>query len=429
MKEYSFRITEAQLHNLGSLMAAKAIGEMLVCECGGGQAMFSDDCERISWSFKTVLSEVDAASIGSYDFKGNLKYCIVSQDMHELIKVAFPHEGILWCWLADGEIRVYSFHAGLQLVDVSLVIGHALRYSFGNRGVHMLDGQKYERTAQAFGAGTVGFLSNLTVGVVGASGTGSIVAEQLYRLGVKRLVLIDDDYVEERNLGRILNSTIEDARKQINKTEMLKRAYDRIGMGTETIAVPTVVAAPDAIRKLSQCDVIFGCLDSADGRMYTNRLCTFYTIPYIDMGVKLKSDNGVISEISGAVRYIIPGEASLYSIGAYTNEQVESEALRRDDPVAYRERLKEKYIEGAQEGSPAVICVNMQIASLAVLELLNRIHEYRDTPNSDVEVLNINLLEPAFPQPEAPGKRDMSLRKYLGKGDCKPLLDMPSIGV
>lgn len=429
MRELSFRITEAQLHNLGSLLAAKATGKVLVCECGGGQAMFSTDCERISWSFKAVLSEVDATSIGNYDFKSNLKYCIVSSDMHELRKAAFSNEGILWCCLTDGGIQVFSFRTDLQLVDVSLVIGHALRYSFGNKGTHVLDGQKYERTAQAFGAGTVEFLSNLTVGIVGASGTGSIVAEQLYRLGVKRLVLVDDDYVEERNLGRILNSTIEDARNQINKTEMLKRAYDRIGLGTETIAVPTVVAAPDAIRKLSQCDVIFGCLDSADGRMYTNRLCTFYSIPYIDMGVKLKSDNGDISEISGAVRYVVPGEASLHSIGAYTNEQVESEALRREDPVAYRERLKEKYIEGAQEGSPAVICVNMQIASLAVLELLNRIHEYRDTPNSDIEVLNINLLEPAFPQPEAPGKQDVGLSKYLGKGDCKPLLDMPSIGV
>ena len=429
MKEYSFRITEAQLHNLGSLLAAKAMGRVLVCECGGGRAMFSDDCERISWSFTAVLSEVDAAFLEDYDFKCNLKYCIVSSDMQTLRKAAFSNERILWCWLADGEIQVYTFRTDFQLVDVSLVIGHALHYSFGNRGAHMLDGQKYERTAQAFGAGTVEFLSNLTVGIVGVSGTGSIVAEQLYRLGVKRLVLVDDDYVEERNLGRILNSTVEDARNHINKTEMLKRAYDRIGMGTEIIAVPTVVANPDAIRKLSQCDAVFGCLDSADGRMYTNRLCTFYTIPYIDMGVKLKSDNGDISEISGAVRYIVPGEASLHSIGAYTNEQVESEALRRDDPVAYRERLNEKYIEGAQEGSPAVICVNMQIASLAVLELLNRIHEYRDTPNSDVEVLNINLLEPAFPQPEAPGKQDLGLRKYLGKGDCKPLLDMPSIGV
>lgn len=267
MKEYSFRITEAQLHNLGSLMAAKATGEMLVCECGGGQAVFSNDCERISWSFNTVLSDVNATSIGNYAFESNRKYCIVSSDMHELRKTAFSNEGILWCCLTDGEIQVYSFRTDLQLVDVSLVIGHALHYSFGNRGAHMLDGQKYERTAQAFGAGTVEFLSNLTVGIVGASGTGSIVAEQLYRLGVKRLVLVDDDYVEECNLGRILNSTVEDARNHINKTEMLKRAYDRIGMGTEIIAVPAVVATPDAIRKLSQCDVVFGCLDSADGRM------------------------------------------------------------------------------------------------------------------------------------------------------------------
>ena len=56
------------------------------------------------------------------------------------------------------------------------------------------------------------------------------MAEQLYRLGVKRLVLVDDDYVEERNLGRILNSTTTDAKNQTNKAVMLKRAYDQMGM-------------------------------------------------------------------------------------------------------------------------------------------------------------------------------------------------------
>ena len=214
-----------------------------------------------------------------------------------------------------------------------------------------------------------------------------------------------------------------------NKAVMLKSVYDKIGLGTEVIAVPTVIADPNTVRLLSQCDLIFGCLDSADGRMHLNRLCTFYTLPYIDLGVKLKSDYGAISEISGAVRYMIPGAASMLSVGAYTTEQVESEALRRGDPVAYRERLAEKYIQGAQESSPAVISVNMFVGSLAVLEFLNRIHEYRDTPNSDVEVLNVNLLEPAFPQPTAPSPEDQHLSKYLGKGDCAPLLDMPGIGV
>lgn len=429
MREFSFRITEEQLRNLGSRLAAKATGKMLVCECGCGYAVFSADCERESWSFRSILSDVDGNSVQAFGFEESVKYCIVSSNIEELRAIAFEQKSCLWCHLTDGKVRAYRFCSGLQPVDVSLVIGHELHYIFGNKDNPILEGQKYERTVQAFGSGTAEYLSQLTIGIVGASGTGSIVAEQLYRLGVKRLVLVDDDYVEERNLGRILNSTVADAQNQINKTEMLKRAYDKIGMGTEVIAVSTVIANPGAVRMLSQCDLIFGCLDSADGRMYTNRLCTFYTIPYIDMGVKLRSDNGVISEISGAVRYIIPGEASLLSIGAYTSEQVESEALRREDPEAYRERLNEKYIDGAQESSPAVICVNMQIASLAVLELLNRIHEYRDTPNSAVEVLNINLLEPAFPQPEAPGNRDTGLRRMLGKGDCTPLLGMPFIGV
>lgn len=71
----------------------------------------------------------------------------------------------------------------------------------------------------------------------------------------------------------------------------------------------------------------------------------------------------------------------------------------------------------------------MLAGSLAVLEFLNRIHEYRDISNSDVEVINVDLLEPAFLQPSAPGSTDQHLSKYLGKGDCAPLLDMPGIGV
>ena len=59
------------------------------------------------------------------------------------------------------------------------------------------------RHAQAFGTGTTALLRNLSVAIVGCSGTGSIVAEQLARLGAGRLVLVDPDRVEEKNLNRI----------------------------------------------------------------------------------------------------------------------------------------------------------------------------------------------------------------------------------
>ena len=50
-------------------------------------------------------------------------------------------------------------------------------------------------------------LQNLSVAVVGCSGTGSPVIEQLARLGVGRLLLVDPDVVKVKNLNRILNTT------------------------------------------------------------------------------------------------------------------------------------------------------------------------------------------------------------------------------
>lgn len=429
MKEYLFRLTQNQLSTLGGLLAAKAPNEVILCTCGSGQAVFTQNVIRESWLFRQSCGKVRENQVRRHTGDEDAKYCVFSNNEEQLGRVAYPSDTCLWGLVEEHRIRVFRYQDGLIPVDVTAVVGHTLYYTFGTPGLLHEKGQLHERTIQAFGKGTTKYLANLTVGIAGASGTGSIVAEQLYRLGIKRLVLVDDDYVEERNLGRILNSTSADAKNQINKAEMLKRAYNQIGMGTEVIAVPTVIGRPDTVRLLSQCDLIFGCLDSADGRMHLNRLCTFYTLPYIDVGVKLRSEEGTISEISGAIRYLIPGESSMLSIGAYTIEQVESEALRRVDPDAYRARLAEKYIQGAQEGSPAVISVNMCISSLAVLEFLNRIHEYRDIENSKVEVLNVNLLEPAFPEPAAPSGKDCGLSKYLGKGDCVPLLDMPGIGV
>ena len=53
-----------------------------------------------------------------------------------------------------------------------------------------------QRHAQLFGSGTTRRLRELAVAVVGCSGTGSPVIEQLARLGVGRLVLVDPDRVE-----------------------------------------------------------------------------------------------------------------------------------------------------------------------------------------------------------------------------------------
>jgi hypothetical protein len=92
--------------------------------------------------------------------------------------------------------------------------------------------------------------------------------------------------------------------------------------------------------------------------------------------------------------------------------------------VRYKQLVEEKYISGAfaDIGRPAVISVNMLIASLGVNELLARIHNYRDEPNSEYAVQTISLTHGAlYAEPE--GDPCKIFGRYVGRGDVAPLLD------
>ncbi|WP_299761397.1 ThiF family adenylyltransferase [uncultured Pontibacter sp.] len=238
------------------------------------------------------------------------------------------------------------------------------------------------RTAQAFGEGTYSKLRRLKVGVVGCSGTGSPTIEQLKRLGIGELVLIDPDEVEHKNLNRILNTTREDANLRRLKTEVLSSHIRETGLGTKVVAYPfNLYDSPEALQELITCDVIFGCVDSVDGRHLISQLTNFYLIPYFDQGVKLDADGkGGIDKISGTVHFIQPGSSSLLSRGQYTRQILFDECLRRQDPVEYSKRLKAGYVHNADVDRPAVISINMQISSMAINEFLNRLHSFKNEP-------------------------------------------------
>jgi len=284
-----------------------------------------------------------------------------------------------------------------------------------------------KRTQQVFGKGTIARLRTLSAAVIGCSGTGSLVVEQLSRLGIGRLVLVDPDLVEEKNLNRILNTGKEDAYLGKPKVFALASAIARMGLGQEVLPLPLNVITKRAIRDVAACDVIFGCTDGAEGRHILNRLATFYSVPYIDVGVRLDADgSGGISNISGAVHYLQPGGSSLLSRGVYTMEEVEAEELRRTNPEMYRARRDEGYLRGIQEDRPAVINVNMFFASLAVHEFLGRLHPFRNLENSSYAVVRGNLMEP-FLVAEVDGEACTVLQRHIGRGDVEPLLDRPDL--
>jgi hypothetical protein len=74
------------------------------------------------------------------------------------------------------------------------------------------------------------------------------------------------------------------------------------------------------------------------------------------------------------------------------------------------------------EDRPAVIQLNMLIASLAVNELLARLHPYRLDPNSEYAIHRISLSHGIFEHIED-GPPCLALARHVGRGDVTPLLD------
>lgn len=283
------------------------------------------------------------------------------------------------------------------------------------------------RHRQAFGEGTTSLLHALSVAVVGCSGTGSFVVEELARLGIGKLVLIDPDRVEEKNLNRIVNSSKEDAYLGVYKVHALAKAIARMGLNQQVTPMPVNLITQDAVLAIAECDIAFGCTDSVEARHILNRLATFYSMPYIDVGVRLDADGrGGISGISGAVHYLQPGRSSLLSREVYTMDQVEAEGMRRTNPDMYQRQRKEGYLRGVQEDRPAVITINGTFASLAVQELLARLHPYRNRPNSEFAYVGGSLAEvQLYTEPE--GEPCHVFKPHVGRGDMIPLLNLTGI--
>lgn len=282
------------------------------------------------------------------------------------------------------------------------------------------------RTVQAFGEGTYRVLRNLRIGVVGASGTGSIVIEQLARNGVGELVIVDSDHIEDKNLNRILNSTATDATDAMRKPLVQKRAIGAMGFGTKVVPLNVDLMNTKALHALSTCDVLFGCMDSVDGRHVLNKLANAYIIPLIDLGVRLEADGkGGIDSIWAAVHTVLPGGSSLMSRKVYDQADLDAAFLKRSSPDEYERQRGLGYIRGERVDRPAVISVNMDVAAAAVNEFLARVHPYRVLDNKHFAVRRICLSDPDAGYHATEGAPCPSMRRDVGIGDRRPFLNMP----
>ncbi len=409
-----------------------------------------EECQRsrnrVDWRAESIVNLIEQAEIDGLSLvkvhshpQGYQKFSKVDDasdtellpTIRSWVECDVPHGSVIM--LPDGSMFGRYLWRGEAFKDFDLinVVGPTMRFWWKDFG-QAEDKPFAPSQDQAFGEGTTRRLQRLRIGIVGVSGTGSPVLEQLVRLGVGHVVMIDDDHIEDRNLNRILFATAEDAQREVLKVSAADREIGRKGLGTVVTAIPKTIDDPESLRAISLCDVLFGCVDTATGRFIMNLSSTHYNLPYFDLGILLDAvregtERGKIKDILGTVHYLVPGRSSLISRQAISMADVASEEIHRRDPKAAAQQVEDKYIKGLQVRRPAVVSVNMFAAALAVNDFLARLHPYRKMDNADIGSIEFSLAELRLTADEELEDCPM-LKPHVGFGDRKPALGLPQLG-
>ncbi|MEQ1714672.1 MAG: ThiF family adenylyltransferase [Hyphomicrobium sp.] len=278
--------------------------------------------------------------------------------------------------------RVFNGCESFQPVDQVICAGDDIHIWLGDSSV----GPSEPIVPMAFTGGMRQYLCRLSACVIGVSGTGSIVAEQLARLGFGEIILVDFDRIEARNLDRILNSTVADVAGSRLKVEMFGDAISRYSPNCRVHAIRESIATRNAIEEACEADVLFSCVDTAEGRHIADRLASACCMPLFDVGVSIptrqQGRERKIAEVCGRIDYVQPGGATLLDRDVYSPSTLEAEYLARAAPEAHEQRIAEGYLKGIVEQAPAVISLNMRAASATVMEFIARAFPFRHISNS-----------------------------------------------
>ena len=234
----------------------------------------------------------------------------------------------------------------------------------------------FDRNIRAFGGEIQHVLGNLQVSVVGCGGTGSAVIEQLVRLGVRHLHLIDPDTLTAGNVTRVYGSYTDSVGKP--KVNVIAAHVRRIAPDADIEVTQAKITTEAAARQLLDADVVFGCTDDNAGRLVLSRIASYLLTPVIDCGVLLSSGSGgQLTGIDGRVTVLAPGAACLVCRNRIDLQRAAAEMLTTDE---YRHLAKEGYAPALLDPQPAVVTFTTQVASAAVSELLERLIQYGPEP-------------------------------------------------
>lgn len=160
---------------------------------------------------------------------------------------------------------------------------------------------KYSRQSilRVFEPGDFEIIRKATVAVIGIGGTGCLAADLFARVGVRKLILVDRDFVSISNLHRQILYTENDVGAA--KTECASRRLSEVNPDVLIESHKMAFDASNAERIVSGADLVFDGTDNFTTRLIINDACVKYGKPWIYSSA---------IETYGETKAIIPGVTS-----------------------------------------------------------------------------------------------------------------------
>ncbi|HYO46667.1 MAG TPA: ThiF family adenylyltransferase [Gemmatimonadota bacterium] len=227
--------------------------------------------------------------------------------------------------------------------------------------------RRIDRQTRAIGSRSDALLADSTIAVIGLSGGGSHVCQQLAHQGLGHLIGVDDQLVEEVQLGRMVGAYTTDIDTTF-KTAAMRRLAESIDPGIVFEEIRERFPASRVRQALLDADLVIACVDSFLAREEINAFCRRHHLPLIDIGMNIETDgDGSLLSAAGQIVVVVPDSPCLRCGPLLSDAVLERE--RQERPPGYD-------LNPDAVGDPQIVSMNGVLASEAVNCALDLITGY-----------------------------------------------------
>jgi molybdopterin/thiamine biosynthesis adenylyltransferase len=157
--------------------------------------------------------------------------------------------------------------------------------------------ERYLRNQNAISPQEQALLSQKRIVIIGCGGLGGYLLEQLGRLGVGFIRVVDSDLFEESNLNRqLLSSNL-----NLGKPKVLAAKHRMLAINplVEVDTIQERMTADNVVDLLAGCDLVLDALDNIPDRFILQQAAKSAQIPFV---------HGAVAGWQGQVCLVLPGQ-------------------------------------------------------------------------------------------------------------------------